>query len=145
MKDKKYNCSDAWLLLTIIYASSGETQATLERIIAIGDAINHAVFNRDELESGLARLTAGGYIKERNGIFSVALKVKRAFAKTTSRGRTVDKELNDVAEYIKAAPPASEQPQINNLKYPNFTLAAFRAAVDKHLSTEIKKSKRKQG
>lgn len=145
MKVKKYNYSDAWLLLAIIYASSGETEATLERIVAIGDAINHSIFNADELESGLARLTAGKFIKEKNGIFSAALKVRRAFEKTASRGRTVEKELNDVAEFIKAAPPASaEQAQINNLKYPGFTDAAYRAAVDKHLSPEIKKSKRKQ-
>lgn len=132
---KKYNWSDAWLLLSIIYASNSESGATLEKIIAAGDWINHAVFNEDELESGLARLTAGGFIKEKNKVFFATLKVRRAYTKTTSRGRAVSKELCDIEQFIGAISPTSEQPNINNLKYSDFSHEAFREAVDNHLTT----------
>jgi len=134
MKIKKFNWSDAWLLLAIVYASNGKPGATLEKIIALGDAINHAVFNADELESGLRRLTSGKYIKEENGCFSAALKVRRAFAKIAARGRTVEKELEYLREFIGAASPVAEQPQINNLKYEGFSAEKFREAVNKYLS-----------
>jgi len=133
-RNRKYNWSDAWLLLSIIYASDSENGAALEKIIAAGDWINHAVFNEDELESGLARLTAGGFIKEKNKVFSATLKVRRAYAKTTSRGRAVSKELSDIEQLIGAALPASAQPNINNLKYAEFSHEAFREAVNKHLT-----------
>lgn len=81
---REYNWSDAWLLLAIIYAERyGE--ATPLRVIAAGDFIEHAIFNPDELESGLARLTSGGYIDEKAGVFSLTDKVMGAYEKTTSR------------------------------------------------------------
>ena len=94
---KKYNSSDVRLLLAIVCAS-GDKAATLDKIIAAGDQINHAVFNEDELESGLARLTAGGFIREKDNVFSAASKVKRAYSKNTSNRRAIDRELKDVEE-----------------------------------------------
>ena len=131
-RSKKYNSSDVWLLLAIIYAS-GEKSATLDEIIAAGDWINHAIFNEDELESGLARLTAGGFIKEKNNAFSATQKVKRAYSKTTGSRRIINEELKDIGDLIGAASPVSKQPNINNLKYANFSHELFRAAVDKYL------------
>lgn len=135
MECNKYNSSDAWLLLAVIYAGGGgnNNYAPLDKIISAGDWINHAVFNADEFESGLCRLTTGKYLKEKNEIFSVTLKVKRAFAKINLRGRTVEKELEFLREFIGAASPASEQPQINNLQYEGFSQARFREAVDTYL------------
>ena len=134
MKSKKYNSADVWLLFAIIYAGNENNEATLAKIIAAGDWINHAVFNADEFESGLSRLTAGKYIKEKNGNFSVTLRAERAFAKISQRGRTVEKELESLREFIGAELPTIEQPQINNLKYEGFSDERFREAVDKYLS-----------
>ncbi len=133
-KVKKYNSSDAWLLLAIIYAGNGNNDAPLEKIISAGDWINHAVFNADEFESGLSRLTAGKFIKEKNETFSFTPKVKRAFIKINPRGRTVEKELEGLREFLGAALPTSEQPQINNLTYEGFSQERFRKAADNYLS-----------
>lgn len=133
-KIKKYNSSDAGLLLAIIYAGSGNNDARLEKIISLGDAINHAIFNADELESGLARLTLGKYIKEKNEIFSITLKVERAFTKITLHALTVEKELNGLREFIGAELPTAEPPQLNTLKYEGFSQERFCEAVNKYLS-----------
>ena len=133
VKDRiEYNWSDAWLLLAIIYASR-DGGATLEKIIATGDFINHAIFNPDELESGFARLTFGGYIEETAGIFSAADKVIRAYEKTTSPRRAIYKELKDTEDLIRAASPTSEQARPNNLKYPGFSAEAYTEAVNKYV------------
>lgn len=126
-----YNWSDAWLLLAIIYASK-EGEARLEKIIAAADAIDHAVFEPDEFESGLARLTSGGYIKEKNGTFTATDKVMRAYKKTTSPRRAIHKELKDIEELIGAASATSNQPHENILKYAGFSIEAYNEAVDRY-------------
>ena len=127
----KFNWSDAWLLLSVIYA--GSEGADLERIIAVGDGINHAIFNPDELESGFARLTSSGHIKEKNGIFVATLRVRRAFAKMSPKRSAIHKDLERVGTLIGAAPSTAEQPNTNNLNYPGFSEAAYRQAVNKYL------------
>ena len=127
----EYNWSDAWLLLAIIYAGSGG--ANLETIIALGDGINHAIFNPEELESGLFRLTSGGYIKEKRGVFFATSKVMKAHAKTTSPRRGIHKELEDIERFIGAASSTSEQPHFNNMKYAGFSAAAYDEAVRRYI------------
>lgn len=58
-----YVWSDAWLLLSVLLAGSTGAGATLEDIVAAGDAINHAIFTFYEIDGGLARLLAGGLVR----------------------------------------------------------------------------------
>ena len=127
----KFNWSDAWLLLSVIYA--GDKGADLERIISVGDGINHDIFNPDELESGLARLTSGGHLQEKNGIFVATLRVRRAFAKMSPKRSYIHKDLERIETLIGAASSTNEQPNINNLKYPGFSETAYTQAVNKYL------------
>jgi len=128
--DVVHNWSDAWLLLAIIYASNcGE--ATLEKIIAAGDAIDVAIFTPDELESGFARLTDGGYVEEKSGIFCPTAKA-RAHSKSAVTRRAMHKELKDVEEMLGAPSAVSEQPLPNNLKYPGFSAAVYDEAVERY-------------
>jgi|SRR6185369_7278828 len=57
-----YAWSDSWLLLSVLLAASTEG-ATLDGIISVGDAINHAIFTFHEIDGGLARLLAGGLVR----------------------------------------------------------------------------------
>ena len=55
--------SDGWLLRAIAMARRGPSKAAkLEDIFAAGDAINHAIFTHDELQTGFERLRAAGLI-----------------------------------------------------------------------------------
>lgn len=61
MEAQEFVWSDAWLLLSLIYA---RTPSTRERVQQVGDFINHAFFTDEELEGGIARLIAAGYATE---------------------------------------------------------------------------------
>ena len=128
----EYNWSDAWLLLAVIYA--GPEGATLERIIEVGNGIEHAIFNPDELESGLARLTTGGHVHDKAGVFYATSPVMTAHQKTTSPQRSIEKELSDIEKYLGAASLADPQPHSNNLRYPGFTKEAYTEAVNNYLA-----------
>ncbi|HEY9403916.1 MAG TPA: hypothetical protein VIQ24_14725 [Pyrinomonadaceae bacterium] len=95
-----YVWSDAWLLLATLYASR-EGGATLEQVTAAGDYINHAIFTADELEGGLGRLAAGGFIREKQGLYSITGKVLKAHRKTTTPRRPVYRELEDMERWLK--------------------------------------------
>ena len=99
-----YLWSDAWLLLAILYASREAGGASLDQVKAAGDYIEHAVFTEDELGGGLSRLSAGGFIEERKGLFSVTNKVLKAYKKTTTPRRAVYKELEDMVRFLNIQP-----------------------------------------
>lgn len=130
--DIQYYWSDAWLLLAIIYAGSGGG-ATLERIVATGDHIEHAIFNPEELESGFFRLALGGFIEEKDAVFSATDKVLKAYAKNTTPRRSVSKELEDVERLLKARPYSAEPNPVHDLKYPGFSQEAYERAVSNYL------------
>ena len=121
-----YYNSDAWVLLAIIYANR-LGGGTLDKIIAAGDAINVAIFLPNELEGGLARLTAGGYMSERDGTFAPTDKAL-AYSKSSRHRRAMLKELKDVQRMLKsrATEPAS------GVKYPGFSKAAYEAAIENY-------------
>ena len=135
--NSEHNWSDAWLLLAIIY--SGKEGANLERIIEVGDGIEHAIFNPDELESGLARLTANGYIREKNGVFYATPRVLKAFLKTTPTRSYIHKDLERIEKLIGAASAVSDQPHSNDLKYPGFSMAAYTEAVNNYIERARKR------
>jgi hypothetical protein len=137
-KKIEYNWSDAWLLLAIIYA--GNEGANLERIIEVGDGIEHSIFNPDELESGFARLTSGGYIKEKDGVFHATPEVMSAYLKTTSARSAIHKDLERIEKLIGAASATSDQPHTNNLKYPGFSPSAYTEAVNRYIERMSKLS-----
>ena len=116
--------SDAWVLLAIIYAHRSGA-ATLDKIIGAGDAINHAIFLPNELEGGLARLTANTYVTEHDGTFAPTDKAL-SYAGSSRDGRAMLKELKDVQRML--ASRSTEPP--NGVKYPGFSEAAYDAAID---------------
>jgi len=136
-KTIQFNWSDAWLLLAVIYA--GNEGANLERIIEVGNGIEHSIFNPDELESGLARLTSSGYIKEKDGVFHAAPKAMRAYLETTPTRSYIHKDLERIEKLIGAASSSSDQPHSNNLKYPGFSMASYTKAVNNYIERARKR------
>jgi hypothetical protein len=71
---------DAWILLTILYASK-KGACKLEDVIALADGINKAVPTPGELHGALNRLAAGRLIKYQRNTYSVTESALALFAK----------------------------------------------------------------
>lgn len=129
----EFNWSDAWLLLGILFASK-KGPATLETIIATCDGINISIIAADRLESGLVRLTAGGFVREKNGAF-YATKKLQAYSESMSKLRAMQNRLKDIQEILGAPSALSEQPSLNNLKYPGFSAEGYEKAVENYVGS----------
>ena len=75
--------TDAWLLLSVLYAQEGADHDTIRRI---GDGISHAEISEDELERGLLRLRACGFLAERDGRFSPSEAMLAWYERALPRG-----------------------------------------------------------
>jgi hypothetical protein len=123
--------SDAWLLLAIILAA-GNDVANLDEIVAAGDGINHAIFTEDEIESGLYRLTNGGYIEEVNGSFKPSSATVDKYRVIDAKAKAPLRQMELISDFIGAAPwefgKAFPRPE-NRFRYPGFTTEKFVQAV----------------
>ncbi len=137
----RYRWTDAWLLGAIAQASKDEP-AQLWQIIATGELLNHALFTNEEIESGLARLTHGGWIAESNGLFSTTdlFKHKNIKIKNWDSVKKIEKLLD-------AEPRQKDEPMphpSNNLQYPGITREMLYKAnkeYEKYAKAELKKLK----
>jgi hypothetical protein len=59
MVDKGWASGDSWVLTAVAISGRG---VDLSRLIASGDACNHAILERSEIERGLGRLVASGLV-----------------------------------------------------------------------------------
>lgn len=122
--------TDAWLLLAIIRAAGNE-QASLAEIIAIGDSIEHAIFTEDEMEGGLYRLTAGGYVEEVNDGFKPTKSTVQKHSEISKKKKAVQDQMEMWREVI-GAPPWQGGTSIQSAdkqKYEGFTHEKFAEAV----------------
>jgi hypothetical protein len=128
--DPIYQWSDAWLLLAIIYASQNGTP-TLAKVIATGDAINHAIFTPTELERGLARLSRGGYVGGHEGIFGP---LEKAFEYEGSdrKNRVMLKEWKAVEKMLNARELGNGPTVDSEPNYPKFTIADYEEAIEEY-------------
>ena len=131
-KQIKHNWTDAWLLLAIIYANTNGV-ATLDRVIAAGDLINQAIFKPEEFESGLYRLTAGGYITHHDCAFKITEKVTGTSRKISLGSGYVNEDLKQIELLLTTSRRQRALP--NNLKYAGFSISVFRAALKKHIAS----------
>lgn len=137
----RYRWTDAWLLAAVALASKSKS-ALLWEIIAAGDALNHALFTDEEIESGLARLTRGGWVAERDETFLVtSLFQEKKIA--IKGGYSVEK----IQKLLGAEPWQKDEPMphpSNNLRYPGITREILYKAnkeYEKHAKAELKKLK----
>jgi hypothetical protein len=100
-----YQWSDAWLLLSIIYASR-DHPATFGEILMLGDYTNHTSFTTDEFENGTARLKMDDLIKHTADGFLASERTLNAYATISKKGLTARGELKEIELFlgIKNAP-----------------------------------------
>jgi hypothetical protein len=121
--------SDAWLLAAIFSARRGEDAATLMKVIAWGDILQHAIFEPEEIESGLQRLTAAGLITNNNWQFVPAGEAEdwyNEFLASRPKGPALMKWL---ASNLDADVHRDDRDPRNNLSYPELTAAVYETAI----------------
>jgi hypothetical protein len=89
--------SDAWLLLALIYAGG---PADRERIVRVGDGINHAIFTDEELEGGLRRLQAVGHVEGQAGRFQPTPAVLAWYEGASPKRARIEKDLERVERFL---------------------------------------------
>lgn len=62
--DVLWTRSDAWFAAAVASCSG---HASLKEVIGVGDAINHAIFMRSEIEHAVRRLAAAGLLETQSG------------------------------------------------------------------------------
>jgi hypothetical protein len=56
-----YDYSDAWFLTTLIMANDW---LSMEEIVSMGDALNHAIFTPGEIDGALKKLIPGEFVEK---------------------------------------------------------------------------------
>jgi hypothetical protein len=141
-KHERFVWSDAWILLAIIYASRPIPPATLEEIIAAGDYINHSIFTRGELETGLTRLIDAGHVTRDASGFLLAEAVRSFWDSAASQKRFVMDALDAVRIFI-GAPEWKHGPLPETDAQQYVTEAAYTGAVEAYQQRTRKYTKLK--
>ena len=74
MRTLEFDWYDAWVLAAVLFASKEYSPVLLWRVVAAGDALNKAIFTRDELELAFGRLVRADYIQVGIDGFAVTAK-----------------------------------------------------------------------
>jgi hypothetical protein len=129
MTHARFESSDGWLLLSIIYAAGG-TGADLRNVVSCGDYINHAIFTHSDVEEGINRLAGAGLIAVEGGVFVPKKKVLEPYKKYAVKKRAVFKELDFVENLLHSfsAPAARSLPKVT------IPEAEFDSAVKEYIS-----------
>lgn len=135
-----YLWTDAWLLLSILIAPT-DGPADLRSIISAGDYIDRSIFRSEELESGLYRLTRGGYIEEVKSGFVPTLAARDAYERIARETRILRRRLKALKSYLGVRPhqPGDLVPDPENQhSYPGFTEERYSAALKNYLEEHRK-------
>src|SRR5207244_1264916 len=98
-----FTWADAWVLAAVAYAE-GDDGASLDHVIAAGDAINHAIVTFPELSSGLARLRAAGCVVAEGGRFRLRSGVTSTYQRLIARRRSHAAKLHALAKWLGCNP-----------------------------------------
>ncbi len=95
----KYERSDAWLLLSVIYASRNHP-ASLGEVLMLGDYINHTSFTQEELDGGFSRLKTDDWITGSAAVFAATDKASKIYQTVSGKGLTARQELSEIEEAL---------------------------------------------
>jgi hypothetical protein len=134
--NKEYNFtnSDAWLLQTIARASY-YNDANLKDIIALGDALNRAIFSSGELQQGFSRFLAAELIIWKDHRFSLSEKARKQMDEILKEKSNILVERDKISELINAKPWTTNEklPQFDPEVEPKiFSLEDYETAIKEY-------------
>ena len=91
---EEYCWEDAWLLLAVKYAQGNNEVGNKEEVIKAGDFINHAIFEDNEIEHGIAVLSSAGLLEVNEGNYKLGPSFQGLWNKSgAEKHRGVHKQL----------------------------------------------------
>ena len=102
MSQQLFESWDAWILLSVIYATRSSAVATLTATIGMADYINHAILTRGELETGLRRLVDWDLLNCSERGFLLGEGAQELWATLGMRNRSVGDDLEVVSSFLGA-------------------------------------------
>ncbi len=99
----QFEWSDGWLLMSVLWC--GDDGADLSTIIGVGDMLNHAIFNLEELRDGFRRLLAAGLVAEENGQFQATVSAREMYQKIRRRRLGMFTQVEAMAQMLRSIPP----------------------------------------
>lgn len=127
--------SDTWVLLSVGLAGRVRP-ATLTDVVAMGDAINHAILSGPEIRHGLATLTAAGYVAEQDGGFVVGGAAAHLWAAIEWRTRNLYEIWDDIDGFLQVSQAPEPQDSVfddPDWTYPSVTDEAVDAAYAEYI------------
>jgi hypothetical protein len=130
----RFSWADAWILLSVIYASRESGSATLRDFIAVADGIEHAVLNYGEADEGLARLIEAGHITRDGTGFRPAEPVLSAYGALCKSVPGVRDQLHRLEGFLGAEPWSPEYRPSADSSGRAVSRQEFEAAVQSYTS-----------
>jgi hypothetical protein len=143
-----FTSSDPWLLHAILLAGP-DGRASLEDIVAAGDMINHAMLTFHELDGGVARLVAGGFLSTCLGGIQIESPAREIWVRASKL--TVPQATDAIRAALGAptdAPPFKPTPADPTWTSGAFTrqeMAEAEAAYRKRFSAALRKLQGREG
>ena len=129
----QFSWADAWILLSIIYASHKSGLATLRDIIAVADGIQHAVLNYGEADVGLARLIEAGHVVCDGADFRATEGVLSAYEAFSKRAPGVREQEREMERFLGAEPWSPSYRPLADSSERAVSRQAFDAAVKSYI------------
>jgi hypothetical protein len=124
MSSVPFQWSDAWLLHAVLLAA-GERDAALDEVIGAADMLNKAMLTFDELDGGIARLEAAGFVSIVAGRFRLS-ETGRALYRQLSPGS--GRRASEAIRRALGAPEPPGPPYKPGVRDPDWTSGAFTPA-----------------
>jgi hypothetical protein len=128
--------SDAWFLAALAASDGGPVPLT--RVIAMGDAIEHAIFERAEVNGALGRLGRSGYVtRHADGTLEMTEAGRSLVG--GAKGRRMAEWMDQVERLLGAAPwsPAHAPRRAAEGEAEQVSEAEYDAAIDGYRSGRI--------
>ena len=133
MRHSPLQFSDTWVLVALLSATKPGSCASLVELISAADAVDHAVITRDELETGLARLIAGGLAHVEGDAYAPSTEVREFWEKKTTSWASLYKSWDQLSKHVGAEPARSGPlPQAESEQF--VSKSAYEAAIATYLS-----------
>jgi len=103
-----FTWADAWVLASVA-VGGGLKGCELKDVIAAGVLINHAIFDGDELRSGITKLANAGYVLHAGGFYVISGDARAAVEELIDQGTATYAVMQFFEDFLAVDPYADPE------------------------------------